>query len=170
MLIFIYSITSQMFHKYGCVMLHQLTNKLNNSLMCYSIQICRNQISSNVAGMQTPHPQSVYTYVGMHLLVCNRDKDRERKKGGEKRGRNTGNKKEDREMGYNFKRTFMGIKDLCHKSNCSVRWKCKCTCLTRHTTSHHSPCWRNRDRERERSLTEPSFSSSCLGHLLQSSG
>lgn len=35
--------------------------------------------------MQTPHPQSVYTYVCMHLLVCNRDKDREREKGGEKR-------------------------------------------------------------------------------------
>ncbi len=76
------------------------------------------------------------------------------------RGRNTGNKEEDWEMGYNFKWTFTDIKDLCNKSNQYMHWKCKCTCLTGADTQRATTVPAGeREIERARSLTEPSFSS-----------
>ncbi len=69
-------------------MLHQLTNKLNNRfllLICYSIQICRNLISRNVASMQTPHHRvfiHVYAYKNRERHVKDRQRQKHRQQGG----------------------------------------------------------------------------------------
>lgn len=152
-LIFIYSITSQMFHKYECVTLHQLTNKLHNNFSLFIPVIfsrsrkCDFQKCSRHANI-TP-TECLHMSLLVLNLVCRQDiVKRER--------RNT------------RANNFSDIKDLCPKSNNTMLWKCKCACPTCTTQTQWATAVPTGERDAPKSGTEPSFTiyrSTRSGHL-----